>query len=84
MKLTTYEDVEWRMNRLKVVRSFAEYMGYDKLINCLHDHKGCLEVYWITNPEEQESSAMHSMWRLLNEESISHYIGRGPGGRHSK
>lgn len=78
MKLTNYEDAEWRTNRLKVVRTYVEYMGYDKSINCLHDHKGCLEVYWNKMPSKDESASIHQMWLMLNEEMTSHFIGKDP------
>lgn len=68
---TTHND-----ERLQLLRNMIEY----KIDNCsakifkLHDHKGLLSVYWFSEPDIHEISAVDECWSYLDTpDLINHY-----------
>lgn len=63
--------------RLKVVEKYLKYIYKDKLqdtIFKLHDHKGCLNVYWLINPSKQDKMYLESIWEACCECELTHYV----------
>lgn len=69
---TDYND-----ERLQLLKKMIEYYSnyqLDKKIFKLHDHKGCLSVYWYEIPPKNEQSLLESAWNFLNEYQIEHFV----------
>jgi len=63
--------------RLKVVEKYLKYVYKDELQNKifkLHDHKGCLSVYWLIKPSKQDITHLESIWNACCEYDLTHYI----------
>lgn len=63
--------------RLQLLKKMLEYYSnyqLDKKIFKLHDHKGCLSVYWYETPTENDKYLLKSSWEFLNEYHIEHFV----------
>jgi hypothetical protein len=65
LTLSAYEFDPFRMIRLARVASMLA--GVRGLIR-LHDHKGCLQVTWLTEPEPEERELVELVWREIGHE----------------
>ncbi len=44
------------------------------LIYAVNDHKGCLELYWYFEPNNDEKSIVYNIWESLNECNVEHFF----------
>ena len=62
--------------RLRVVEKHLKFNFREELqekIFKLHDHKGCLNVYWISNPNFEDIEYVNKVWESLCEYETKHY-----------
>lgn len=80
MELThTREEETGRMDRLESVAGALKEFKPELVnqIERLHDHKGCLEVYWRTDSPGDAMGILKQLWNAQNEYHLEHY---NPGG----
>ena len=64
-------------DRLQLLKQMIEYhtqYELSKKIFKLHDHKGCLNVYWLINPSKQDKMYLESIWEACCECELTHYV----------
>jgi len=62
--------------RLKIVEKHLKFNFREELqekIFKLHDHKGCLNVYWISNPNFEDIEYINKVWECFFEYETTHY-----------
>lgn len=69
IELTAYNEVEGRIPRLEriigYVQALADYDGNQTIldkVSKLHDHKGCMTVYWKKTPTDGEKELFLKAW----------------------
>lgn len=74
IKLTAKDMCPFRKTRLKIVSKFYNIFIGKKDIVRLHDHEGCLSVYWLDEPNEEQKKVIKDIWEALREDCINHFI----------
>ena len=77
MEITRYEDGQTGRTILldQLIRFKTDYyVNIDAYIHEIIDHKGILELYWITTPTEEIKKTIEECWEFLNECYVIHYI----------
>ena len=63
-----------RINRLTdFLLEFNKVLNIN-LIYAVNDHKGCLEIYWYFQPNQEQKSIVTYLWELCNEYEIEHFF----------
>jgi hypothetical protein len=63
--------------RLRVVEKYLKYIYSEKLTDTImkiHDHKGCLNVYWLIRPSKQDVFYIESIWNACCEYEVNHFL----------
>jgi len=65
---------QWRSERLQNVKNKIESYCFDEEIFSITDHKGTLEVDWMTpNPHKLFINLIKEFWELENEHLVINY-----------
>ena len=62
----------FRLIRLKKVLSIWDILSNNELLkpSQLHEHKGCLEVFFKSNSTNEDKQIFCSIWELFNEYEV--------------
>jgi hypothetical protein len=68
------QEEQWRSKRLQNVKNKIESYCFDKEIFSITDHKGTLEIDWMTpNPHKLFINLIKEFWELENEHLVENY-----------
>jgi hypothetical protein len=68
--ILTYNDEEWRLNRLKLLIDFLNEIPPLRKIAELEDDKGILNVYYYTRLSDYEKLWIKHIWQEENEHIV--------------
>lgn len=58
-----------------IKRILTEVKVYDnKQIEKIIDHKGILQIFWKTIPNNEDKSYFKKLWECFNEYEVEHYL----------
>lgn len=60
--------------RLETLKEMLSYFDFDKSINTIEDHKGCLTVTWNKLPSDELKEKIIEAWGYFHEYQIEYLL----------